>query len=105
MKLYRYVRSWEQISLIEYDIIKETPKTWTIMEGPIQHVIRKEEGRKRYAYSQKKDAWKNFKARTKKSLQLAQQQVDAANFFLEEIKKVEEQNLPIKIREYSPEIY
>ncbi len=100
MKLYRYVRSydWEgggAIELIEYIVEKETSKTWTIIENGKQHIIRKEEGRKRFAYSKKEDAFRNFKKRTEKALAINQVNVDAAKHFLEEIKKMEGIALPI----------
>ena len=105
--LYRYVKDNEHIRLVEYPIEKETPKSWTIIgEDYKQHTIRKEILRKAYAYPTKEQAFKNFKARTKKYISILEDNIESAKHFLREAERIEEgsiQNIPVK--QPSPEQY
>lgn len=94
MKLYRYIRGWtggygeRGIELLELFPIKETSKTWHVEHNGVKHIIRKEKGRKRWAYDNKEDALRNFEKRTEKSLEICTGQVEDAKNFIEEIKKL-----------------
>lgn len=104
MKLYRYIRSWESgerdIELLELEVIKETPKSWTVICPQYKtHIVRKDILRKAFAYPDKKSAFKNFKKRTKKALLICEGNLEDSKNFIKRIKEFEENNKQIHIQE------
>jgi len=110
MKLYRYIRDWgdngeRAIRLLELEVIKESPKTWQVLNDGKLHVIKKDTLRKAFAYPDKERAFKNFKKRTEKALLINEGWVEDAKYFIEEIRKTEKENKTILIKQSEYEIY
>lgn len=107
-KCYRYKEQWfanrstPSISLIEFDILKETPQGYWIIESFMNYWYMdkeekdkikrwvKKDAKNSHAYDSKEKAWINFKKRKERQIEIVQDKLRRAKATLSEIKKYEE---------------
>ncbi len=70
-----------EIICVEYEVIKETNKSWIINVDNKKRVVSKQSKRK-YAYPTIKEAMNNFILRTKKHLEILKYQINDAEAYL-----------------------
>lgn len=90
MKLYRYndnnyrehLYDVKNIILVEYDVIKLTPKGFKINHNGKEKFVLKGNNGKRFAYESKKSALESYIIRKSRQILHAKMSIEKANYFL-----------------------
>lgn len=78
-----------KIELVEYEIVKETDKSYQITQfGYIKKWIRKN-SKKQFASKTKKEAWEHFKKRKESQKRIIQTKLSNVNSILGQIKRLD----------------
>lgn len=88
---YRYVdgNAPEQIYLMRFPIVKETPRGFWTEENGEKHFVLSDPDGKRFAYRDKADAWKSYLARKEMAVRILQSNLAKAELRLRIAKELQ----------------